>query len=48
MTIYGLFNDALTIRDYKASNDMVNNELERIWKETGMALLEIIARHFSR
>jgi hypothetical protein len=47
-TIYGLFNDALTSRDYKASSVlMVNNELKRIWKETGMALLEVISRHFS-
>jgi hypothetical protein len=33
--IYSLFNDAFNSSDYIASNErmIVNNELERIWKE---------------
>jgi hypothetical protein len=36
---YSLFNDAVSISDYIASNErmIVNNELERMWKETVVA-----------
>jgi hypothetical protein len=37
--IYNLFNDAFSISDYIASNErmIVNNELERMWKEAVVA-----------
>jgi hypothetical protein len=31
--ISGLFNDAVSSKDYAPSNDTVINELERLWKE---------------
>jgi hypothetical protein len=37
--IYSLFNDAFSSSDYTASSEkmIVNNELERIWKEAVVA-----------
>jgi hypothetical protein len=39
--IYSLFNDAFSVSDYTVSNErmrmIVNNELERMWKEAVMA-----------
>jgi hypothetical protein len=37
--IYSLFNDAFSSSDYVTSNEriIVNNELERMWKEAVMA-----------
>jgi hypothetical protein len=39
--IYSLFNDAFSISNYTASNErmrmIVNNELERMWKEAVVA-----------
>jgi hypothetical protein len=36
--IHGLFNNAVSSSDYTASDDsMMNNELERIWKEAVVA-----------
>jgi hypothetical protein len=37
--IYSLFNDAFSVSDFIASNEMimVNNELERMWKEAVVA-----------
>jgi hypothetical protein len=37
--ICSLFNDAFSISDYTASNErmIVNNELERMWKEAVVA-----------
>jgi hypothetical protein len=39
LVIYSLFNDALSISDNIASNErlIVNNELERKWKEAVVA-----------
>jgi hypothetical protein len=31
--IHGLFNDSVSTSGYTASNERMNNELERIWKE---------------
>jgi hypothetical protein len=41
-----LFNSAVNMSDYLASNDriIVNNELRRMWKEVVMAKLEILSR----
>jgi hypothetical protein len=45
--IYSLFNDAFSISDYIASNKrmIVNNELERMWKETVVAQFKVLSRH---
>jgi hypothetical protein len=47
--IWALFNDAVTQSDYTASSDwmVVNNELERTWKEAVVALFKVLFRHWA-
>jgi hypothetical protein len=47
--IYSLFNDAFIISDYIVSNErmIVNNELERMWKEAAVALFKELSRHLT-
>jgi hypothetical protein len=44
---YNLFNAAFNISDYIASNErmIVNNELERMWKEAVVAKFMVLSRH---
>jgi hypothetical protein len=45
--IYSLFNDTFSKSDYIASNErmIVNNELERKWKEAVVAQFKVLSRH---
>jgi hypothetical protein len=43
--VCGLFNNAVSSSDYIASNNMMVNELERIWKEAVMVYFKLLSWH---
>jgi hypothetical protein len=41
----GLFNDAVGSSDYIVSNDRMNSDLERTWKDAIVVEFKVLSRH---